>query len=533
MTSEIALWNRMSVAMAADSASSWGTTVYNTSEKIYQLAGRQPVGYMTCGLGAYMNVTWDRIFGAYRDFLGSHGRNNSREAMELPKIESHPLPDSIDYREEDWGGWNKDSGYWDSPPPPPRENLADDDKGPRKAPPEWDDMGYVEHFLHFLSSSEYAVNNLSSGEVQYQYRSEDITELLKNEQKLPSLFTRYLAERTGRSAFPKDASSKEKDIAKEMMKVHQQLTKMLCTEIVEWAKTEFETLSKDQRSEHRRLLRKETEFLNRCVEDFCINHKIKLTTRLRTILRKLACIFLVRGDRDPNSSSSVVIAGFGEEEEVPSVVHLEIYAKWDNKLCVRRIGGDFLIDGKDRRYRAWGGFIEPFAQTNMIDALLSGRHLEWDKSMEKALAKSIGPFLEEIAVKTKGIKLDGKLFERLKSKALNKKRIGKLNRRLIQKSKHRFERGMENPGIGTTSYAGSAIYRLSPDDLAMLAGQLIDIEVVFQYSIGGEGRGVGGVTDIVSITKEDGLMLVKRKDTFDPDLNPRTHHGQRHRARHI
>ena len=67
----------------------------------------------------------------------------------------------------------------------------------------------------------------------------------------------------------------------------------------------------------------------------------------------------------------------------------------------------------------------------------------------------------------------------------------------------------------------------------MLAGQLIDIEVVFQYSIGGEGKGVGGVTDIVSITKEDGLMWVKRKDTFDPDLNPRTHHGQRHRARHI
>lgn len=84
-----------------------------------------------------------------------------------------------------------------------------------------------------------------------------------------------------------------------------------------------------------------------------------------------------------------------------------------------------------------------------------------------------------------------------------------------------------------TSYAPSQIYRLSPDDLAMLAEELITIEVVFQYTTGGEGRGVGGATDVVSITKEDGLMWIKRKDTFDPGLNPRTHHGQRHRARHI
>ena len=54
MTSEIALYNKNSVALAADSATSWGPYIYNTSEKIYQLAGRQPVGIMTYGMCAIM-----------------------------------------------------------------------------------------------------------------------------------------------------------------------------------------------------------------------------------------------------------------------------------------------------------------------------------------------------------------------------------------------------------------------------------------------------------------------------------------------
>ncbi|SVD57155.1 uncharacterized protein METZ01_LOCUS410009, partial [marine metagenome] len=277
---------------------------------------------------------------------------------------------------------------------------------------------------------------------------------------------------------------------------------------------------------------KKTEVLNKGVERFCWLHGINLTTSLRTTLRKLACIFLVRGDRDSNDSSSLVIAGFGSEEEAPHVVHLEIYARWDNKLCVRRIGGNILIRDRNRRYSNPSSGIETFAQTNMVDTLLSGRHPEWDKSMKRALEEEISRFLEEIAADTKGITLDSKLFRRLKSKAKNKKRVERLNRRLIKSGNRSFKYGFERPGPGT-SYVQSQIFKLSPDDLAMLARQLIDVEVVFQYSIGGEGRGVGGATDVVSITKEDGLMWIKRKDTFDPGLNPRTHHGQRHRARHI
>ena len=83
MTSQVGLLNRNSVALASDSATAWGmdhfAPVYNTSEKIYQLAGRQPVGYMNYNHGSFMGHSWDRIFGMYREHMFTPPKgNNSR-----------------------------------------------------------------------------------------------------------------------------------------------------------------------------------------------------------------------------------------------------------------------------------------------------------------------------------------------------------------------------------------------------------------------------------------------------------------------
>ncbi|MCH2428959.1 MAG: hypothetical protein MK168_06515, partial [Candidatus Thalassarchaeum sp.] len=93
MTSEIALINDMSVALAADSAGSWQHRgqVFNTADKIYQLAGRQPVGFMNYGNGAYMGMSWDRIFGMYREEVrAKEGTHGASEAREFIRIETNP-----------------------------------------------------------------------------------------------------------------------------------------------------------------------------------------------------------------------------------------------------------------------------------------------------------------------------------------------------------------------------------------------------------------------------------------------------------
>jgi hypothetical protein len=82
------------------------------------------------------------------------------------------------------------------------------------------------------------------------------------------------------------------------------------------------------------------------------------------------------------------------------------------------------------------------------------------------------------------------------------------------------------------SFIPNHLFKLAPSDLASLAEQLIQTEVTFQYVIRSQ-RGVGGAVDVASITKENGFMWVNRKDTFDPALNPRTHHNIRPSAEHI
>ena len=59
------------------------------------------------------------------------------------------------------------------------------------------------------------------------------------------------------------------------------------------------------------------------------------------------------------------------------------------------------------------------------------------------------------------------------------------------------------------------------------------IEATIQYVTQATGAGVGGPVDVVSITKEDGLVWIKRKNKIDEQLNPRIHKIPRPEARNI
>ena len=540
MTSEIALWNSKSVALAADRAGTWGNNQsFNSSEKIYQLAGRQPVGYMTCGAGGFMGIGWARIFGMYREFLGAQiDPRTDKEAKELPVLQSHPQAwdeNSGDwYPEESYNAIyrrNEDGTRWLDEKEQPERIMS-----PSKSPPEWDSLGYVEHFLHFLDTSEYAIKHLTGakrGVIDWGMVME-LARLLKNEDKIPVLKVlqwehpkrRKRAEELGHS-----------EVSKGMRKYRKGLQEILDREVGNWAEAELKSLSKEQKSEHHGLLISETKVLNEAVGWF-FPEEFRLTKKLKTNLRKLAAIFLLRGDRHPSESASVVIAGFGKEEETPSVVHLEFYPKWRGKLKIRRIEGDIKALGeKDsdlgRRYSWRGGRgAETFAQSEMIDALLSGRHPDWDRATEKSIRKNIGKFIDDIAAETKGIASKGDLLKRLRSKAKKQSKSLALalkidNYDMFKDSRSEVSRYREG------SYVVDELYMLSPEDLTMFAGKLVDIESTFQYVRGGLGKSVGGETTVASITKENGFMWINRTDTFDPELNPRAQHNPRLRAQHI
>lgn len=73
MTAEVALMNRIGVALAADSAVTIGrdaTKIYGSAEKLFQLSNAAPVGVMIYGNAMYQGLPWETAIKAYRSHLG-------------------------------------------------------------------------------------------------------------------------------------------------------------------------------------------------------------------------------------------------------------------------------------------------------------------------------------------------------------------------------------------------------------------------------------------------------------------------------
>ncbi len=69
MTAEIAIMNKIAVALAADSAGTIGSKIYNSENKLFMLSKHYPVGIMVYDLLSFMGVPWEYIIKTYRNEL--------------------------------------------------------------------------------------------------------------------------------------------------------------------------------------------------------------------------------------------------------------------------------------------------------------------------------------------------------------------------------------------------------------------------------------------------------------------------------
>src|SRR5205809_783206 len=73
MTAEVAVMNRIGVALAADSAVTIGrdaNKIYTSADKLFQLSEVAPVGVMIYGNASLVAVPWETIIKSYRKQLG-------------------------------------------------------------------------------------------------------------------------------------------------------------------------------------------------------------------------------------------------------------------------------------------------------------------------------------------------------------------------------------------------------------------------------------------------------------------------------
>ncbi|EPT8452275.1 hypothetical protein ACVS4I_003105 [Vibrio fluvialis] len=86
MTAEVAVYNRSTIALAADSAStiSNGRTqkIYNNAEKLFALTKHYPVGIMVYGAGELLDIPWELIIKSYRKKLKGECFNTLQEYVD-------------------------------------------------------------------------------------------------------------------------------------------------------------------------------------------------------------------------------------------------------------------------------------------------------------------------------------------------------------------------------------------------------------------------------------------------------------------
>jgi hypothetical protein len=71
MSAEVVIMNTRGIALAADSAVTFGTgKIFNTSDKLFALSKYHPVGIMTYGKASIMDIDFGIIIKSYRDSLG-------------------------------------------------------------------------------------------------------------------------------------------------------------------------------------------------------------------------------------------------------------------------------------------------------------------------------------------------------------------------------------------------------------------------------------------------------------------------------
>lgn len=71
MTSEVAVMNRLAVALAADSAATVTGTIeqkiWNSANKLFALSKHHPVGMMVFNQSSLLGAPWETIIKVYRD----------------------------------------------------------------------------------------------------------------------------------------------------------------------------------------------------------------------------------------------------------------------------------------------------------------------------------------------------------------------------------------------------------------------------------------------------------------------------------
>lgn len=258
----------------------------------------------------------------------------------------------------------------------------------------------------------------------------------------------------------------------------------LCSDFLNYTQRSFSAYTKD--------------IFDQCLQWIFDELELEPKNSLRSKLRKF--LFYQTTTKDfYRNYTGLIFVGYGDKEIYPQLIPVHVSFVLDEKLrAFVDTNNEANISSKNN------AAIRPFAQTDVINTVLSGIDPELDSFYSVNFMKFLQKYNRLVAKTIEG-----------QSQELADAILG-LNLEKVVK-----EYIDENFKIRRENYINplmSAVGSLSKEDLAEMAESLIYLTYL-KRRITFKEESVGGPVDVALITKGDGFIWIKRKHYFDPKLN--------------
>jgi len=190
-----------------------------------------------------------------------------------------------------------------------------------------------------------------------------------------------------------------------------------------------------------------------------------------------------------NSYTGIVISGFGAHEEYPAFIETICYGISPYKLVFEGTN-QFNIENSCSAY------ISGFAQNKMLKLLLNRNDENTHKIVLHNICTKVKPILDNLII----------------NEAEKSKIFSNIADTYLQDYQNYTHNNFINPLINSIS-------AMSISELSTLAKTIVELEALNER-LSQPTQSVGGPTDIISITKNEGLIWIKRKHYFEKNLNP-------------
>lgn len=210
---------------------------------------------------------------------------------------------------------------------------------------------------------------------------------------------------------------------------------------------------------------------------------------------------LLKSDISLIPYTGLVFVGYGKNDIYPSLMPVNISLAFDNVIKYSFDDAAKAVIGEEN-----SAAICPFAQTDVMETVLTGIDPIINKSIENLFIKSLEAYSTLLKAYIKSTTNDVSLLKKIES--IDLFGIGHVFNEEIDKL---IRKQYIAPLINTVAY-------LEKEDMADMAESLISLTYLKRRMTSSE-ESVGGPVDVAIISKTDGIIWIKRKHYFKPELN--------------